>query len=203
MESTRFDNANFMETVSVFMVSTFKLALKSVAVMIAASFIHLAINVPLFGGYVEDFLDGFAGEYSETAVAGSAPERKFPERTLAEWRDHSREVDYKTLFRNAEEYTGKPVYFRGKVVQVLEGEVAGSFQLRVNVTPPPGDNLRWWTDTVYLFYYDAPVRPLEDDIISFVGWGDGVITYTSTTDMEITIPSLLVEVLEIEEENLP
>lgn len=189
MGNTRFDVNNLAESVSVFLVRTFKLFLKTVGVMAAASVIHLAINVPLFGGYVEDFRKGVAGEYPTP----------IPERSWEEWREDAEEVPYKTLFRYAEDYEGRPLYFRGKIVQVIEGPDM-SFNLRVNVTPPGNGAAPWWTDTVYLFYRNAEVRPLEDDIISFVGTGEGVYTYTSVEDTEVTIPSLYVRGLVIDPE---
>ncbi|MCY3901433.1 MAG: hypothetical protein OXF86_22870 [Caldilineaceae bacterium] len=188
MESTRFDVNVVAEKVSVFIMRTLKLFLKAVGVMIAASVIHLAINQPLFGPYYEDFMEGFAWEDATPA----------PVRSWEEWRANAEEVPYRTLFRYAEDYKGKTLYFRGKIVQVIEGENM-TFSLRVNVTPPGGSS-PWWTDTVYLYYGNAQIRPLEDDIISVVGTGEGVYTYTSVEDVEITIPLLYVRALKIETE---
>ena len=99
------------------------------------------------------------------------------------------------MFRYAEENKGKRVFYRGVVVQVIEDE--GDFRLRVNVTP--GD-YGFWTDTVYLRYADAPVRVLEEDIISFVGRMNGTVTYESIMGAEITIPYISVGALIIETE---
>ncbi|MDE0401793.1 MAG: hypothetical protein OXL96_28700 [Candidatus Poribacteria bacterium] len=76
--------------------------------------------------------------------------------------------------RYAERHRGKRVYYRGRVIQVLESR--GDFQLRVNVTS--GD-YGLWEDTVFLRYDDAPVRILEDDIVAFVGKMNGTVTYES------------------------
>ena len=118
-----------------------------------------------------------------------------PTPTWEEWKESAEEIPYETLFRYAEDHKGKRVYYRGKVVQVIERR--GDFQLRVNVTP--GD-YGFWDDTVFLRYDDAPVRILEDDIIAFVGGMNGTVTYESVLGGNITIPDITVLSLIIESE---
>ena len=133
-----------------------------------------------------------AGTPRATRTPASTPG---PTPTWEEWKASAEEIPYKTLFRYAEENKGKRVFYRGVVVQVIEDE--GDFRLRVNVTP--GD-YGFWTDTVYLRYADAPVRVLEEDIISFVGRMNGTVTYESIMGAEITIPYISVGALIIETE---
>ena len=118
-----------------------------------------------------------------------------PTPTFEEWKESAEEIPYRTLFRYAEQNEGKRVYYRGKVIQVLEDD--GDFHLRVNVTP--GD-YGFWDDTVFLRYDDAPVRILEDDIIAFVGRMNGTITYESVMGGKVTIPDITVLSLIIESE---
>ena len=103
------------------------------------------------------------------------------------WKAQAEEMPYKTLFRYAEDNTGKLIYYEGSVAQVIEAE--GGFQLRVDVTPA---GLGLWTDTVFLYYPDPPVRVLEGDLIEFVGRMNGTITYESVMGADITIPELTV-----------
>ena len=183
----------FMDKVSVLIVSALKLIWQAVKLLVVSTVVYLVAVEPFVGPHVEAFKEGLAGEYVDPVTA------PITERTWEEWRASAQEVPYRTLFRYAEDYEGELLYYRGKVVQVIEVEgEQREFQLRVSVTAD--DNSIWWTDTMFLFYEDAPVRPLEDDIVEFVGWGAGVLTYTSTTDTEITIPSLVVASLIIEEE---
>ena len=102
---------------------------------------------------------------------------------------------YKTLFRYAEDNTGKLVYYEAKVAQVIESR--GGLQLRVNVTP---GGLGLWTDTVFLRYADPPVRVLEGDLIEFIGRMNGTITYESVMGADITIPDITVLSLTINSE---
>ncbi len=118
-----------------------------------------------------------------------------PTPTWEEWKESAVEISYETLFRYAEDHKGKRVYFRGRVVQVIEKR--GDFQLRVNVTP---GGYGFWEDTVFLRYADAPVRILEDDIIAFVGRMNGTVTYESILGGEITIPDITILSLIIEPE---
>lgn len=106
---------------------------------------------------------------------------------FSEWKAQAEEMPYRTLFRYAEDNTGKLIYYEGSVVQVIEAE--GGFQLRVDVTPV---GLGLWTDTVFLHYPDPPVRVLEGDLIEFVGRMNGTITYELVMEVDITIPELIV-----------
>ena len=115
--------------------------------------------------------------------------------TFSKGTARAEEMSYKTLFRYAEDNTGKLVYYEGNVVQVIEGQ--GGVRLRVNVTP---EGFGFWTDTVFLRYADPPVRVLEDDLIEFVGRMNGLVTYESVTGAQITIPDLTVLSLKITSE---
>ena len=115
--------------------------------------------------------------------------------TFSEWKAKAEEMPYKTLFRYAEDNTGKLVYYEAKVAQVIEGR--GGFQMRVNVTPV---GLGLWDDTVFLHYADPPVRVLEGDLIEFVGRMRGTITYESFMGANITVPELTVLSLTINSE---
>ena len=118
-----------------------------------------------------------------------------PTPTWDEWKKSAEEIPYEELFRYAEDHEGKRVYYRGKVVQVLESR--GDFQLRVNVT---SGEYGLWDDTVFVRYDDPPVRILEEDIIEFVGRMNGTVTYESVLGGEITIPDITVLSLKIETE---
>ena len=96
---------------------------------------------------------------------------------------------------DAEDHKGKQVYYRGQVLQVIEKRE--DFQLRVNVTL--GEYGRW-SDTVFVRYYDAPVRILEDDIIAFVGRMNGTVTYKSVMGGNVTTPDITALPLIIESE---
>ena len=115
--------------------------------------------------------------------------------TFSEWKAQAEEIPYKTLFRYAEENTGKLVYYEGNVVQVIEGR--GGLQLRVNVTL---GGVGLWTDIVFLRYADPPVRVLDGDLIEFIGRMNGTITYESIFGADVTIPDITVLSLTINSE---
>ena len=103
-------------------------------------------------------------------------------------------IPYNDLFRYAEQYKGREVYYWGEVIQVIE--TGNYYQLRVNITATEYG----WEDTVFLHYPDAPVRILEGDEISFVGRVNGVITYESAMGASVTIPELVAHSVLIESE---
>lgn len=99
-------------------------------------------------------------------------------------------IGYKDLARNPKDYVGKKVKFKGKVIQVMEGD--GEVQIRLAVN---GD----YNNIMYCVYDSSIVssRVLEDDYITVMGLSADLITYTSTMGGEITIPSMLVQKIDM------
>ena len=99
-------------------------------------------------------------------------------------------IGYKDLARNPKDYVGKKVKFEGKVIQVMEGN--GEVQIRLAVN---GDY-----DNIIYCAYDSSIvssRVLEDDYITVMGLSSDLITYKSTMGGEITIPSMLVQKIDM------
>jgi len=97
-----------------------------------------------------------------------------------------RSPSYQSLFRNIGRYEGCRVSWdRAEVVQVLGDHP--NYQLRIAITE--GE----WTfsDVIYVYYYNAPVRPLEGDVIKLSAVVDGTVTYESIFGQEITVPAVI------------
>lgn len=112
--------------------------------------------------------------------------------TTKQMQDTAEVMPFRELTRNTEKYVGKLLKYDGKVIQVMEN--SGDYELRINVTKSESNN---WSDTIYLICAKCPTRPLEDDIISFVGSVDGRKTYRSTLGGEITLPQLTARVFDV------
>lgn len=99
-------------------------------------------------------------------------------------------IGYKDLARNPEDYVGEKIKFQGEVAQVLEGD--GEVQIRLAV----GGS---YNNIIYCIYDSSIVssRVLEGDYITVMGVSTDLITYTSTIGSEITIPSMLVEKIDM------
>lgn len=99
-------------------------------------------------------------------------------------------IGYKDLARNPKDYVGKKIKFKGKVIQVMEGD--GEVQVRLAVN---GD----YDNIMYCAYNSSIVtsRVLEDDYITVMGKSSDLITYTSTMGGEITIPSMVVKKIDM------
>lgn len=99
-------------------------------------------------------------------------------------------ISYKDLARNPKDYIAKKVKFKGKVVQVMEGD--GEVQIRLAVS---GD----YNNIIYCVYDSSIVtsRVLEDDYITVMGLSSDLITYSSTIGGEITIPSMVVQKIDM------
>ena len=95
-------------------------------------------------------------------------------------------ITYEQLARTPDKYEGKKVKFRGRVVQVIEGDDEIQIRLAVN------DNY----DTILYGGYDPSIvdsRILEDDYITIYGISVGTISYESTMGGQITIPGVAIE----------
>lgn len=98
-------------------------------------------------------------------------------------------ITYEQLARTPDDYEGEKIKFRGKVVQVIEGDDVVQIRLAVNSN----------YDTILFGEYDKDIvtsRVLEDDIITIYGTSVGVISYESTLGGTITIPGAVIEKIE-------
>lgn len=98
-------------------------------------------------------------------------------------------VKYDTLARYPSDYLLKPIMYKGKVVQVMED--GNDYVLRVNVTK---GSYGIYRDTVWVEYTRNSTdsgRILEDDIITFYGYGADVISYETVMGATVTIPAVL------------
>lgn len=120
---------------------------------------------------------------ADAAAAKAAAEAKAKE-------GYNTGITYAQLARDPDDYTGKLVKFKGKVIQVMEGN--GVTQLRLAVNSD-------YDDIVYLEYESDLMssRVLEDDIITIMGMSAGLLSYKSTLGGTITIPSILVDEIQI------
>ena len=119
-----------------------------------------------------------AGPPTQTPVPTPTP-------NFDELKETSVQIPYDDLLRNNEDHVSKKVWYKGKIIQVID-DGKNEYQLRANVTRDGN----FWEDTVFLSYKGP--RLLEDDIIEFIGEVNGLITYEAVFGQSITIPSLRV-----------
>lgn len=112
--------------------------------------------------------------------------------TAEELKATAKTVSYDELARNTETYVGDFLYYKGKVIQIIEG-YGQQVDLRVNVTKSEYGS---WDDTVYV-HYTGP-RLLENDIIDFYGTVDGRYTYETVLHTQVTIPEITVVALSLD-----
>ncbi|WP_010677891.1 coiled-coil domain-containing protein [Bacillus timonensis] len=124
-------------------------------------------------------------EAEEAAKAKAEAEEKAKAEAKAK-KGYETGITYDQLARTPDDYMFEKVKFKGKVVQVMEGDGVTQIRLAVN------DNY----DTILFGEYDSSVvssRILEDDVITIYGSSTGLITYESTMGGNISIPGVLIE----------
>ncbi|WP_338470919.1 toxin regulator [Niallia sp. XMNu-256] len=130
-------------------------------------------------------------EKKEAEAAAKAAEEAEKQRLAEEEakKGYDTGITYDQLARTPDDFIGKKVKFRGKVVQVIEGGTETQVRIAVN------DDY----DTILYAGFDKSIvssRVLEDDKITIMGLSSGLITYDSTMGGKISIPGVLVEKIE-------
>lgn len=114
----------------------------------------------------------------------------------AEYIKSCKSYNYKDLMRDPDAYTGKRIYIKGRVVQVLQSDPSSNYyELRVATSG--------YEDIFYVTYTlkSSEKRILEDDNIILYGDFGGLISYKSIFGQSITIPKISAKFMEMESDN--
>lgn len=90
-------------------------------------------------------------------------------------------VSYDDLFRNNEQYTGKIVKIRGKIIQSQNS--GNEYVFRVGTKPE-----YYYEDIIYL-NYNGP-RFIEGDTVDIWGKVNGLKTYSAVLGNSVTVPEI-------------
>lgn len=127
-----------------------------------------------------------AKEEAEAKAQAEAEAKAQAEAEAKEKQGYNTGITYDQLARTPDTFIGEKVKFRGKVIQVMEGDSETQIRLAVNSN----------YDTIVLAAFKSDVvssRVLEDDMISIYGASTGLITYESTMGGSISIPGVLID----------
>ena len=133
-----------------------------------------------------------AAKAAEEAKAQAKAEAEAKAKAEAEEKErigYNTGITYDQLARTPDDYIGEKVKFKGKVIQVMEGD--GETQIRVAVNSD--------YDTVIFAAFSKDIvssRVLEDDIVTLYGMSTGLLTYKSTMGGNISIPGMIVDKIE-------
>ncbi|MGN0699883.1 MAG: hypothetical protein ACI4J8_02675 [Oscillospiraceae bacterium] len=111
-----------------------------------------------------------------------------------------RPVSYEDLSRDTDGMKGKFIKVKGEITQVMEDDT--TYQGRIAITYN-GGTYSYYSDNI-LFVVPKSimnVRLLENDIVTFCGQSQGLLTYTSVMGSDITSPCIYVEELTFENSN--
>ena len=120
------------------------------------------------------------------AAASKAAEEEARKKAEEEKKGYNTGITYNQLARTPDDYKGQKVKFKGKVVQVIEGDD----EIQIRLATKDG------YDNVLYCAYDPSIvtsRVLEDDKITIYGTSLGLISYQSTMGGQITIPAVWVD----------
>lgn len=125
-------------------------------------------------------------EAAEKAEAERAAAEAAAAKAAEEAKGYETGITYDQLARTPDDYQGKKVKFKGKVVQVIEGTSETQLRLAVN---GDYDSILFCAVPKEL---TSSTRILENDNITIMGVSNGLLSYQSTMGGTITIPSVIV-----------
>ena len=116
----------------------------------------------------------------------SAAEKK------ARYKKSCKNISYKRLKKNPDQYAGERYKARGKILQIMEG--LGQTEMRIAVTK---DSWGYWNyDDVIYVTYDGTTDFVEEDVVTVYGEITGSYTYTSIAGWTITVPGVNAKYIE-------
>lgn len=110
--------------------------------------------------------------------------------------DYKTDLSYDELARNPQKHKGKLVSFTGSVLQTIEG----SSKVQIRLATKKNDLLdAYYEDIIFCEFSSSIVngRLLEGDIITVYGECNGTKTYTSVLGNDVTLPFLLVSIIDV------
>ncbi len=132
---------------------------------------------------------------SDKLNSNSQSQTETPTMSVEEIKRNTLTISYDELMRNNELYTGKIVYYRGRVLQVSEVYVNGDEYILRVATKHDRYLDSYYDDVIWVNYRGH--RLLEDDIIIVWGRVEGRKTYESVMGGYITIPEVTALYLEL------
>jgi hypothetical protein len=175
---------------------------RAILSLIGLSIIIVLLMV-ILAGVIAAFVFGIAGSTTTnptnnpppvvTSIQTSTPvitQFPTPTITVVQTEIPISNIPYDELFRYNEKHVGERVRYSGKVIQTMDdGYGTSSFRIATDGK---------YDDIVYAYNYKG-TRILEDDKIILVGKVTGLQTYEAVLGNDITIPSIEVESISIDE----
>ena len=134
--------------------------------------------------------DDDSSSYSSSSSSSKPKTTPKPRKKAFDRSEYSTAITYDQLARTPDQYEDKLVALTGKVIQVLDGKSETDLRVAINGN----------YDDVVIVAYDPDImhgkRVLENDKIIFYGKSYGVTTYKSTIGEKITVPLVIVKVID-------
>jgi hypothetical protein len=112
-----------------------------------------------------------------------------------EYKEQCDEVPYEDLARTPNEFKNKDIKFTGEVFQIEENN--RHITLLIHVTP---SIFGIYVDTIYIDYIRTDSdekRILEGDLVTVYGKSNGIMTYTSILDKQISVPHVIAKFIDL------
>lgn len=129
--------------------------------------------------------------YESTDQKHSVLRTMSKEEEMQDLKDSAITIDYKQLEKNKNRDVGKVAKFKGQIVQILED---GDYTvIRLSVAQA---SWGWDSNAILWVEYAGTTEFVEDDIITVYGRMMGEHSYQSQAGWDISVPSMLAEIIE-------
>lgn len=110
------------------------------------------------------------------------------EKHIEEFKKICGKYNYKDVLRSPDTYMGKPAYWFGEIVQVVDKSDTSS-TFRINVSCEKYQYIGGYScnDTIYVSYA-GPQSFIEDDMVKMWGYMFGTQSYTTVLGASVTVP---------------
>lgn len=146
------------------------------------------ILLVIVSAFIAGMISGISGASQKTSTTAGTQQPIVPPTPtidpIIQIKNNVQNIPYDDLFRYNENYIGKTVYFRGKIIQIIP-VYSDSYEFRV--ATKQSQYLGYSDDVIYVNYKGS--RFLEGDIIDLWGKVEGLETYSSVFK-PVTIPKL-------------
>ena len=132
-----------------------------------------------------------AKEEAEAKAKAEEEARIKAEQDAAAKKANAKTIDYPQLKKNPDRYKGEYVKYKGKILQILEGDNVTN--IRLAVTP---NSYGYDVNDVIFIEYAGYTDYVDDDIITVYGEIYGSYSYKSQAGFDISLPGLIAKEFE-------
>lgn len=139
----------------------------------------------------DDFYNSYIQSWNNTI---KEIENKIKENEISEYKKECKNLSYKNVLRNPENYLYEKAYWFGVIYQDVG---YGNYRVGIDCTKYKYSSGYSCDNTIYVTYY-GDEKFIEDDVVKMWGYMNGTKTYTTVLGASMTIPKFVAEYITLQ-----